>query len=110
MPLSLRSAVLKTPGVVQIVGLGNKPLPVEASEMEGVLITAKYGLRAEPTEYPQPMDRVLIQFGPLRGLEGVVIERKNQRKIILSLSLLQRAIAVELDQAAVIPVSFVLTE
>ena len=98
------TTVLGTPGVVQIVGMGRTPIPVEPSEMEGVLRTVQYGLRAEPAELPKAGDRVLIEYGPFCGLEGVMLERKSRQRIILSVTLLQRAISVELDESAVLPV------
>jgi transcription termination/antitermination protein NusG len=100
-----RYNVLAAPGVVQIVGIGNTPVPVQPQEMEGVLRSMQHGLRAEPAEMPRPEDRVLIQSGPFRGLEGVVVELKKSKRIILLMTLLQRAIAVEVEESAVLLMS-----
>jgi transcription antitermination factor NusG len=100
-----KSAVLSAPGVVQLVSIGNTPVPVEPAEMEGVLRSVECGFGLEPAELPRPEDRVLILSGPFRGLEGVFVERRKQRTLILSVTLLQRAIAVELDATAVRPVN-----
>jgi len=100
-----KSAVLCAPGVVEIVSIGNTPVPVDPAEMEGVLRSVECGFGLEPAELPRPEDRVLILSGPFRGLEGVFVERRKQRTLILSVTLLQRAIAVELDATAVKPVN-----
>ena len=73
--------------------------------MEGGLRSVEYGVGVESAELTRPEDRVLIVSGPFRGLEGVLVERKKRRTLILSVTLLQRAIAVELDEAAVRPVN-----
>ena len=98
---SQRVVVCGAPGVVQIVSVGKVPAPVDPSEMEGILRSVEYGFRAEPAAMPQPKDRVLIQSGPFRGLDGVVLGNTKRKTIILSLSLLQRAIAVEVDETDV---------
>jgi hypothetical protein len=73
--------------------------------MEGVLRSVECGVGVEPAELPHPQDKVLILSGPFRGLEGVFVERRKRRTLILSVTLLQRAIAVELDEMAVRPVN-----
>ena len=93
--------VLGAPGVVQIVSIGNTPVPVDPAEMEGVLRSVDCGFGLEPAELPRPEDRVLILSGPFRGLEGVFVEQKKRQTLILSVTLLKRAIAVELDATAV---------
>ena len=72
--------------------------------MVGVLRTVQYGFRAEPAELPKTGDRVLIESGPFCGLEGVMLKSKSRQRIILSVTLLQRAISVEFDESAVLPV------
>jgi transcription antitermination factor NusG len=100
-PAQQRGQVLSAPGVVQIVGIGNTPVPVDPSEMAAVQRSVDFGLIAEPADVPRPADRVLIQSGPFRGLEGVVVQRKKRQRIILTVTLLQRAMAVEVDEGAV---------
>ena len=58
-----KSAVLGTPGVVQMVSIGNTPVPVDPAEIEGVLRSVDCGFGLEPAELPQPEDRVLILSG-----------------------------------------------
>lgn len=105
VPPAQKSVVLGAPGVLQIVGIGNTPVPVDPAEMEGVLRSVEYGVGVEPAELLRPEDRVLIVSGPFRGLEGVLVERKKRRTLILSVTLLQRAIAVEIDETAARPVN-----
>ena len=89
--------VLTTPGVVRIVGLGRTPVPVPESEISAIQAIVNSGLAAEPWPIPQVGDRVRIRLGPLRGLEGILIGTKKRRRFVVSVTLLNRAVAVEVD-------------
>jgi transcription antitermination factor NusG len=71
-------------------------------EMEGVLRSMQQDDHVEPAEMPRPEDRVRILSGPFRGLEGMVVELRGRQRIILSVTLLGRAIAVEVQESALI--------
>jgi len=98
-----RLPILKTPGVLRIVGIGKKPVAVEQQEMESILRVLEAGVLACPTRYMNAGSRVLIESGPLSGLKGILLEHKEYRKVVLSITLLQRSIAVEVDEGWVVP-------
>ncbi|PYT82466.1 MAG: NusG-like protein [Acidobacteria bacterium] len=93
-----RLTVLMTPGVIQIVGVGKTPIPVEEEEMEAIERVQKSGLAAMPWPYVQVGNVAQILEGPLRGLTGIIIKIKSGVKLVLSVSLLQRSVAVEVER------------
>ena len=99
-----RLPILKTPGVVQIVGNGRSPLPVCDSEISALQTLVASGLPNQPWPFLHAGDKVQIQAGPLRGLEGVLVAFKGNCHLVLSVTLLQRSVAVEIDSALVSPV------
>lgn len=93
-----RLPVLMTPGVIQIVGVGKKPIPVAEEEIAAIQRVGRSGLPTMPWPYLEVGRVVRIEEGPLRGLTGIVIRIKSGVKLVLSVSLLQRSVAVEIDR------------
>jgi len=104
-----RRPVLMTPGVQQIVGIGRTPVPVEESELESIRQALASGLSSQPWPYLQVGERVRVRYGSLNNLEGILINFKGRHRVVLSLNLLQRSVAVEVDLAWVTPVGEVRT-
>ena len=100
-----RLPILKTPGVIQIVGYRRAPVPVEESEIQAIQVLMASGLPNQPWPFLGMGDRVRIEAGPLRGHEGVLVEFKGGHRIFLSITLLHRAVAVEIDSASVVSLS-----
>lgn len=98
-----RLPVLKAPGVIQIVGIGRNPVPVEESEIAAVQAIVSSGLPRQPWPFLQVGDRVKVDGGPLRGLEGILLSFKGHYRIVVSITLLQRSVALEIDSAWVSP-------
>ena len=94
-----RLTVLMTPGVTQIVGVGKTPIPVEEEEIEAIQRVQKSGLSAMPWPYMQIGNVAQILEGPLRGLTGIIVKIKSGMKLVLSVSLLQRSVAVEVERS-----------
>jgi transcription antitermination factor NusG len=92
-----RLPILLTPGVVSIVGIGNTPAAISEKEISSVQRIVASRLVCGPWPFVQVGDRVLVERGPLAGLEGTVVEVKSSLRLILSLPLLQRSVAVEID-------------
>lgn len=100
-----RLPILKTPGVTQIVGYNHVPVAVDEEEINAIRTLVASGLPNHPCSFLELGNRVRIEEGALRGLEGVLLEVKGRRKLILSITLLQRSVAVEIDSEAVSVVS-----
>ncbi len=92
-----RLPILIVPGVVHVVGFGRRPVPVDESELESVRILVKAGLPLRPDEPYTIGQSIRIQQGPLAGAEGVIIGLGEQR-LVVSISLLQRSVSVELER------------
>lgn len=102
-----RLPVLVTPGVVAIVGRGKTPIPVDEAEMEGIRGLVSSGLKAEPWPYLECGQKVRIESEAFCGLEGILVQFKGNHRIVLSVSLLQRSVALEIDRSCVRPVGAV---
>ena len=98
----IRKSVMKTPGVISIVSFGGVPEPVDDAEIEALQAVCRSGVAASPWPTPKIGSKVALQEGPLKGLEGILLDDKKAR-LILSLSLLQRSVAVEIDRAWIGP-------
>jgi transcription antitermination factor NusG len=96
-----RLPILKTPGVIQVVGCSRQPIPVDEDEIKSIQALVTSGIPNQPWPFLKVGEKVRIESGPLRGLEGVVVEFRGNRRLILSVSLLQRSVAVEIDAAFV---------
>ena len=96
--------VLTTPGVIGMVGAGRTPISIDDSEIDAIKAAVAFG-HIEP--YPQlgVGQRVWMVEGPLAGYEGVIARVKNSWRLIISVSLLQRSIAVEIDRRWARPVN-----
>jgi transcription antitermination factor NusG len=99
---NVRLPILKIATVSHVVGPGNKPEPVNESEIFALQTVCQSGLQAVPCPYLTVGSKVLIHDGPLSGLEGILV-RDKQTRLVLSVSLLQRSVAVEIDRAWVSP-------
>lgn len=96
-----RLPILKTPGVIQIVGFNHVPSPVDDSEIKAIQTLMATGVPNQPWPYLEIGDRVRIESGSLRGVEGILVDFKGRHRLVLSITLLQRSVAVEIDAACV---------
>lgn len=96
-----RLPILQTPGVIEISGYNRVPVPIEESELNAIQALVVSGLPSRPWPFLQVGDRVRIVAGPLRGYEGFLAGFKGGYRLVLSITLLQRAVAVEIDSAHV---------
>jgi transcription antitermination factor NusG len=92
------------PGVSLIVGMGKTPIPIDEAEIAAIQSTVKSGLPSQPWPFIQIGQRVRIEQGPLCGLEGVLLDFRGRHRLVLSVTLLQRSIAVQVEDAWVTPI------
>jgi transcription termination/antitermination protein NusG len=100
-----RLPILITPGVFAILGTGNTPAPVDESEIGAIQTIVACGSNVAPWPYLNTGDTVQIEEGPLKGLQGILLSCKGNQRLLVSVTLLQRAVAVELDREWVRPVA-----
>ncbi len=101
-----RLEVLKTPGVVQVLGNERGPLPVPDSQIESIQTILNGKSAVTPFPYLKEGQMVRVVYGPLKGSEGFLLKiKEGKEKLIISVDLLQRSVAVEIDGASVEPVT-----
>jgi transcription antitermination factor NusG len=100
-----RLPVLQSPGVLGIVGFGRELAAVDDREIASIrgLMTSRLGIR--PWPYLQAGRKILVSGGPLKGIEGLVVEAKDHYRLVVSIDLLQRSVAVEIERRWVQPLN-----
>jgi len=98
-----RLRVQQIPGVACLVGFDKTPAALPDEEIDSLRSSLGTGVRAEPYPYLRAGCRVKIRVGPLSGLEGFLIRRKGNLRVVLSINLLQRSIAVDANLADLEP-------
>jgi transcription antitermination factor NusG len=98
-----RLPVLTIPGVVSIVGIGKVPVPIDEAEIVAIQQAIGAGLLAEPYPFLDVGQRVRLAEGPLKGLEGFLVEVRKEQRIAVSVTLLKRSVAIEIDRHWVRP-------
>lgn len=99
-----RLPILITPGVIAVVGRGKVPLPVDDDEISAIQAIVASGFRPEPWPFLEVGQRVRVDAEPLHGLEGILLSFKGGSRIVLSVSLLRRSVALEIDRSCVTPI------
>jgi transcription antitermination factor NusG len=100
LALENRLQVLRVPSVVRLVGFGGQPAPLPDTELEALRLGMTWHLRAQPHPYLTIGRRVRIRCGPLAGVEGILIRKKNALRVVLSIDLIQRSASVEVDASS----------
>ncbi len=103
MDINRRLPVLLIPGVVRVVGLGKIPIPVDEQEMIAVQTVVKSGLLMQPWPFLKVGQTVTIAEGPLRNVTGILTAINGAEQLIVSISLLQRSLAVAIPRHSIRP-------
>ena len=103
LDLKDRLRVLQVPSVVRFVSFNGRPAPLPDSEIDALINGLATGVRAEPHPYLKVGHRVRVKYGPLSGAEGIMVRRKDKLRVVLSIDLIMRSVAVEVDEADVEP-------
>ena len=102
--LQVRSRVLLTPGVQRIVGNGWTPIAIEDEEIAALQLLQKASCPIERWPYLREGDLMRIDGGALDGLVGRFVRAKSGCRIVVSVTLLQRSVSVEIDPSRLTPV------
>src|SRR6202140_1146377 len=92
-----RHPVVMTAGVTQVVGTGKVAIPIADSEIEALQVAVSSGVPAQPWPYLRTGEYVQVNYGHLAGLEGILVNFKGNHRVVLSVTLLQRSLALEVD-------------
>ncbi len=99
-----RRPILLTPGVLAVVGISKTPIPILDEEISALQRAVNSGLTTTPSPFLKQGDKVRVECGPLRGLEGILVGFRGQSRVIVSVTLLQRSIAVDVQAEWLNPV------
>jgi transcription antitermination factor NusG len=98
IPICERLKVLEIASVLRIVSFNGQAAPLPDGEIEA-LRNALIHRKAEPFPYLAVGKRVRVITGSLEGLEGVVVRRKGNLRIVVSLHFIMQSVALEIDAA-----------
>jgi transcription antitermination factor NusG len=93
-----RLPLLTIPGVLHFVGIGKTPAPIEDAEITAIQTAVRSGLWTEPWPFLEIGQRVRLNDGPLTGLEGILVGTSKQERLIVSVTLLRRSVAVAIER------------
>lgn len=98
-----RFPILTIPGVVHVVEIGNVPVPIDDAEIETIQNAIKADLKIEPWPFLESGERVRLNNGPLDGREGFLVNNPEPRRLVVSVAVLERSVAVEFDHTWLAP-------
>ena len=101
--LDQRMPVLTIPGVIHFIGIGKMPQPIERHEIEALRQIVGTGSVARPWPFLREGERVRIEDGPLRSIEGILTRVGDTDQVVVSVTLLQRSVAVPVNRAWLSP-------
>jgi transcription elongation factor/antiterminator RfaH len=100
--LAQRVELLSTPGVCALVVFGGRPAVIPEEQIGAVRRAIEFNVALEPFPYLRRGDRVKVTRGPLEGMEGIFAHaRDGTGRLVLSVEMLQRSVAIEVDTSAV---------
>jgi transcription antitermination factor NusG len=92
-----RLPILTTPGVIRVLGVRNVPMPLSETEISSLQTAIKSQFPVQPIPFVNAGQRVRINSGVLAGVEGIVLGPKRGLRLVLSITLLQRSVLLEID-------------
>ena len=100
----MRLPILVTPNVHGIVGNGKAPAAIPEQEIDAIRVALRNGFPIEPCDRLHEGDPVRVTKGPLAGVEGSFVRHRGSDRLVISISLINRAVAVEIDRLYVEPI------
>lgn len=96
---------ISTPGVIKVVGFGGKPAEIDVEEINALRRLAESQCMREPWNYLPDGTPVIVETGPLTGVRGIICQDGKNKRLIISVTLLQRSVAIQLDEGTVVSVA-----
>ena len=103
LPLKERLRVLEVRGVACLVGFNSHPIPIPAREIEAIGNALRHDFSADPHPYLATGHRVRIKGGPLEGLSGILLRKKGNWRLVMSIDAIKQSVAIEVDADDVEP-------
>lgn len=99
--MNRRFQIINTPGVHMALTHGDRIAVIPEKEIDAVRRTVEGPFRMEPHPFLRCGDRVRVIRGSLEGVEGILVRKKNQFRLVLSVDMLAKSVAVEIDASDV---------
>lgn len=99
--VEVRLPILTTPGVLTVAGIGKIPQPLDPNEVDQIRLVTAVGHPAQPWPFLKIGQKVRIIAGPLTGVHGLLMQRRGETKVVLSVSLLEKSIAVQVESDSI---------
>ena len=99
--LGRRLDIITTPGIHVLVSNGGQPAAIPAAELDNIRQAVVSGTRIQPHPFLKCGDWVRVKCGPLAGMQGILVRKKNVYRLVLSIEMLGKAAAVEVDAVLV---------
>jgi transcription antitermination factor NusG len=96
-----KPSIVTTPGAVSILGIGGRPQEVPEQEILSIQRMVQSRLPLGPHPYLRAGETIAITKGPLKGVTGVLVRRNDDLQVVVSVTLLQRSIAISLAPEAI---------
>ena len=100
-----RLRVLEIPGVTSVVGFNGQDAPIPETEIRAIQRLLASGYPVQPWQYLRMGECVRIVDGPLAGVQGILLSEKSGLRVVVSVEVLQRSIAVDIDRTALMGVT-----
>ena len=99
--LERRMDIITTPGIHALVSNGSHPAAIPATQLDSIRQAVESGARVQPHPFLKCGDWVRVRCGPLAGMQGLLVRKKNVYRLVLSVEMLGKAAAVEVDAVLV---------
>ena len=98
-----RLQVLRLPGVVQLVSSSGQPVALPDAEIDALRCGLAGNVCVQPHPFLKVGRRVRVHSGPMTGMEGILVRKKDKFRVVLSIELIQRSVAMEVDETDIEP-------
>jgi transcription termination/antitermination protein NusG len=99
-----RYRVLNIPGAVRFIGFNSQTVPIPQDQIDGVRRFLESNLAVDPYPYMKIGRRVEVTAGPLKGIQGTLIQKKGRFRFVIQVDLIRQAVSVEIDASDVRPI------
>jgi transcription antitermination factor NusG len=99
--LERRLDVMTTPGIFAVLSNAGKPATIPIAEIDAIRRAVESGANVEPHPFLKCGQWVRVKCGPLAGIQGILTRKKSLYRLVLSVEMLGKAAAVEVDSSLV---------
>jgi transcription antitermination factor NusG len=103
LALTDRLRVLQLPGVAHFVSFNGQPAALPQHDLNALRVGLSHNLQAEEHPYLTVGRRIKVVYGPLSGAQGILLRRKKKCRLVISIDAIMRSVAIEVDEADVLP-------